>query len=87
MPFAGGLARRGEFDLRRVMGSGLLCLGANHGVGRHHGRRDFASVEPEEPIDQQKTPDPAYRDMGLDNAGQRATTGSEAPQSKAFVTA
>jgi hypothetical protein len=39
-------------------------------------------------VDQQKTPDPAYReDMGLDNAGQRAATGSKAPQSKAFVTA
>ena len=40
------LARRGEVDLRRVMVSGLLCLGANHGVGRLHGLCDFASVEP-----------------------------------------
>ena len=39
-------------------------------------------------MDQQKTPGPAYRkNKGLDNAGQRAATGSKAPQSKAFVTA
>ena len=42
------VARRGEFDLRRVMDSSFLCLGVNYGGGRHQGRRDFVSVEPEE---------------------------------------
>ena len=84
------LARRGEVDLRRVMVSGLLCLGANHGVGQLNGRRDFVSVEPDEPMKWTSRRRPIRRTgriFELDNAGQRAATGSKAPQSKAFVTA
>ena len=63
------LGRRGAFDLRRVMDSSFLCLGVNYGGGRHQGRRDFVSVEPEElptgrrrPIGRTGTCDSVMRD-------------------------
>jgi hypothetical protein len=40
------LPRRRKVDFRRLMVSDLVGLGADHGGGRVHGRRDFVSVEP-----------------------------------------